>query len=235
MPETLLPLRPLAARPLHARRRRSVFALPCARRRAAVHPLAPWRRGSLSSPGSTPPTCARTRTWWYLRFLLPAAPAIVAGGPARPAAQSWPRPPRRSTRPARRGASPPRSPLSLSARPVEPTDLHALSIGEERAAVRTRRPTGCSRTCPRDAVCLTMQASGALFYYTDVHVHPLGCSSTRAMSGGSRPPSAAPGGRSTPCSSRSRSQDVGRPREGDARPLERGRQGGRRHHLAARL
>jgi len=105
------------------------------------------------------------QTWWYLRFLLPAAPAIAVAGllvgrrmaaalfaDAKPATARW---------------------LGWAAFALIIVNgawwthrLHALSIGRgERkyAAVADWLPG----RVPDNAVVLTMQASGALFYYTD--------------------------------------------------------------------
>jgi hypothetical protein len=103
-------------------------------------------------------------TWWYLRFLLPAAPALVAGGLlvlrfllAR--APAWSDPDR-----------------SLAAGVVSLAllagysswwthDLDALSIG--RSEIRYGQVADwMEANVPPDAVCLAMQASGSIFYYT---------------------------------------------------------------------
>ena len=102
--------------------------------------------------------------WWYERFLLPAAPALVVGGLLVLRAVT-------SRLPA--WLDPGRSAavvvviLALvagySKRLV--SDLYVFTIGDEE--LRYERACDWLRAnLPPDAVCLTMQASGALFYYT---------------------------------------------------------------------
>ncbi|HXQ80986.1 MAG TPA: hypothetical protein VN775_06730 [Opitutaceae bacterium] len=105
-------------------------------------------------------------TWWYLRFLLPAVPAIVVGGLLVLRALL-------SRAPAL--ADPGRSVAALAAALAlvagisfwATRDLHALSIG--KAELRYGRVADwMTSNVPPGAVCLTMQASGALFYYTQL-------------------------------------------------------------------
>jgi hypothetical protein len=105
------------------------------------------------------------QTWWYLRFLLPAAPAIVVGGllvARRLAAGWWARLPA----PAARGIWLVALALVVANGGWWTHSLHALSIGrgERKYAAVADWLKG---RVPSDAVLLTMQASGALFYYTD--------------------------------------------------------------------
>jgi len=103
-------------------------------------------------------------TWWYLRFLLPAAPAIVVGALLVLRAILAHAPPR---------ADPGRSPAAfasalalVAAMSLWGTrDLHALSIGKGELRYGHVADWMTSNV-PPDAVCLTMQASGALLYYT---------------------------------------------------------------------
>jgi len=104
-------------------------------------------------------------TWWYLRFLLPAVPPIVVGsllvlrrlcarGPGRPVADL--------------------APLTLAAALALVAAcsgclshyLHPFAIG--RTEHQYERITDwMAKNVPGDAICVTMQASGAIFYYTD--------------------------------------------------------------------
>jgi len=103
-------------------------------------------------------------TWWYLRFLLPAAPALVAASllvlrSILSRAAGWIDPGR--SLPALAAL------LALvacfSSRQIR--DLNALSIGE--GELKYGRLAGwLQRNAPPDSVFLAMQASGALFYYT---------------------------------------------------------------------
>jgi hypothetical protein len=103
-------------------------------------------------------------TWWYLRFLLPAIPAIVVGALL-------------VLRSLCAGAS--GDLASWRARLVFATAvaIFAASAAWSNHSIRPLS-TGSSerryldladwmqKNVPQDAVCLTMQASGALFYYT---------------------------------------------------------------------
>ena len=104
-------------------------------------------------------------TWWYLRFLLPAAPAILVAGllvvrrlieaPA-----------------ARAGAAAAWIGWAAAVAAIVANgtywnrERHAMSIGrgERKYAAVAEWVNG---QMPRNAVLLVMQASGALFYYTD--------------------------------------------------------------------
>jgi hypothetical protein len=103
-------------------------------------------------------------TWWYLRFLLPAAPAMVVGGllVARAALSRLPPLPGR-TAAAAFGAA-----LALVAvnAVVQGRELHPLIIGHEELRYG-RVCDWLQKNIPGDSVCVAMQASGALFYYTD--------------------------------------------------------------------
>jgi hypothetical protein len=105
------------------------------------------------------------QTWWYLRFLLPAAPAIVVAGllvARRLAAGRI----ARLSAPAARGVWLGAIALVAANGGWWTRSLHALSIGrgERKYAAVADWLKG---RVPPDAVLLTMQASGALFYYTD--------------------------------------------------------------------
>jgi hypothetical protein len=105
------------------------------------------------------------QTWWYLRFLLPAAPAIVVGGllVTRRIASAWN--PTLSAG-AARGVWLAALALLVANGVGWTHSLHALSIGkgERKYALVAEWLEG---RLPPDAVLLSMQASGALFYYTD--------------------------------------------------------------------
>ncbi len=103
-------------------------------------------------------------TWWYLRFLLPAAPAIVLGGllVLRPLL---------ARRPARLDPGRSWAAFGVAAALVVAyagwwaRDLRALEIG--KSELRYGEVADWMQThLPADAVCLAMQASGSIFYYT---------------------------------------------------------------------
>jgi hypothetical protein len=103
--------------------------------------------------------------WWYLRFLLPMAPAMVIGGLlvlrallariSSPYAKAW-------------------SILVFAASVVLVAvgsfalnrTLHATSVGKIELTY-PQLTDWMEKNVPHDAVCLSMQASGALEYYTD--------------------------------------------------------------------
>ncbi len=104
------------------------------------------------------------QTWWYLRFLLPAAPAMVVGGllVARDLlgrAPGW--------------ADPARSPLAAIAAlallvavlGLGTRSLHPFVVGKEELRYG-HLADWMEKNVPHDAICLAMQASGALVYYT---------------------------------------------------------------------
>jgi hypothetical protein len=103
-------------------------------------------------------------TWWYLRFLLPAAPALVAAAllVARTLlgrAPAWADP----------GRSPTAFALALAVAALAlawpSRTLHPFSIKEEE--LRYRELSGWMRTnVPGDAVCLASQVTGALYFDT---------------------------------------------------------------------
>ena len=104
-------------------------------------------------------------TWWYLRFLLRRPRALVIGGLLVLRALARRLPP---------WANPGYSPaafavaLALIAADMdhEIRDLHPLSVGNEEL-VYGKVTDWMNRNLPKDAVCLSMQVSGALVYYTD--------------------------------------------------------------------
>jgi hypothetical protein len=104
------------------------------------------------------------QTWWYLRFLLPAAPAFVVGSllvlqgalrrflPRSDAEYSWA----------------PWAALALFTAGYSgwwSHRLHALSIGQSELRYG-QVADWLQANLPPDSVCLAMQASGSLFYYT---------------------------------------------------------------------
>jgi len=103
-------------------------------------------------------------TWWYLRFLLPAVPAIVVGALLVLRAVC--------TRPStHRGSGPARAVIGAAAAllavcaTLSNSALHPLFAGgtEHRYEAVAE---WMQKNVPQDAACLAMQASGALFYYT---------------------------------------------------------------------
>ena len=103
-------------------------------------------------------------TWWYLRFLLPAAPALVVGSLL--ALQA-------ALRRAPAYADPCRSAAALVALIALVVGfagtwthrLYVLGIGRDE--LRYGLVTDWMKAhVPEDAVCLSMQATGALLYYT---------------------------------------------------------------------
>ncbi|HMD59866.1 MAG TPA: hypothetical protein VKG78_00450 [Opitutaceae bacterium] len=104
-------------------------------------------------------------TWWYMRFLLPAAPALVAASLlvtrkllSRAAARFDPG----RSRPAFAAALA----LVLAVSLVENSNLYALNVGKSELKYGLVADW-MHRNVPPDAVCLAMQATGAIFYYTD--------------------------------------------------------------------
>ena len=103
-------------------------------------------------------------TWWYLRFLLPAAPALVAG--ALLVLQAL-----LERAPAL--ADPSRSLAAFAVALAAATlalawpnrVLHPFSVGPEELRYRALN-RWMERNVPADAVCLAMQVTGALFYDT---------------------------------------------------------------------
>jgi hypothetical protein len=105
-------------------------------------------------------------TWWYLRFMLPAAPAmaIAAAVAARwilARAPSW--------------ADPARSLAAFAAALAlvgvnsawRSHQLNALGVGADELRY-VRLADWMRSNLPKDAVVLNMQASGSIFYYTDL-------------------------------------------------------------------
>jgi hypothetical protein len=103
-------------------------------------------------------------TWWYLRFLLPAVPALVIGGLL--ALQSL-----AGRLPA--WADPGRSiavcaavlVLAAAQLSLADTRLSALSVGTQER-LYGRVADWMEENLPKDSVCLSMQMTGALVYYT---------------------------------------------------------------------
>jgi hypothetical protein len=103
-------------------------------------------------------------SWWYLRFLLPAAPAVVIGAVfvlRSLATRLAPSPQRfRAV-----GAFAAAALLVLANTVVWNRPLHPLIIGEEERRYGTIS-SWLNQHLPGDAVCLAMQDTGALFYGT---------------------------------------------------------------------
>jgi 4-amino-4-deoxy-L-arabinose transferase-like glycosyltransferase len=103
-------------------------------------------------------------SWWYLRFLLPAAPALVAASllvlrALLSRAPGWIDPGRSLPALAALLA------LVASCCAWETHSLSALSVGADEQRYG-RLADWLQRSVPPDSVILAMQASGALFYYT---------------------------------------------------------------------
>jgi hypothetical protein len=107
-------------------------------------------------------------TWWYLRFLLPAFPAMAVGSLlVLRAALS--RIPARAIRGESFAGSAAALALAAAFSIGLNGPLHPLSVGAEE--LRYPRLADWMRSnVPGDAVCLSRQASGALFFYTGVTV-----------------------------------------------------------------
>ena len=107
-------------------------------------------------------------TWWYLRFLLPAFPAMVVGSLLVLRAALSRIPARALNGESFAGFA---AALALAAafalRLNAP--LHPLFTGEEELGYH-RMAEWMRANVPRQSVCLSRQASGALFYYTDLTV-----------------------------------------------------------------
>jgi 4-amino-4-deoxy-L-arabinose transferase-like glycosyltransferase len=107
-------------------------------------------------------------TWWYLRFLLPAFPAMAVGSLLVLRAAVLLVPTRALRGESFAGFA---AVLALAAAFSLGLNgpLHPLSIGDEELLYA--RVAGWIRSnAPGEAVCLSRQASGALFYYTGVTV-----------------------------------------------------------------
>lgn len=104
------------------------------------------------------------QTWWYLRFLLPAAPAMVVGGllVARDLLSRAPRwaDPARSA-----GAATAAVALAAAVLLMGSRSLHPFIVGDEELRYG-RLADWMERNMPHDSVCLAMQATGAIVYYT---------------------------------------------------------------------
>ncbi len=100
--------------------------------------------------------------WWYLRFLLPAAPAMAVAGLLVLRALLG----RVAGRAARQWLFAAAVVLVLAGSLRVTRSLHALSVGRTEL-VYPDLAEWMQKNVPRDAVCLSMQATGALFYYTD--------------------------------------------------------------------
>jgi hypothetical protein len=103
-------------------------------------------------------------TWWYLRFLLPAAPALVVGGLLVL---------RALLARLQGGSGRVRSPAVFAAALALVVGSSAWWTNDLRVFPAARDELRYGRAAewmqdhvPRDAVCLAMQESGALFYYT---------------------------------------------------------------------
>ena len=104
-------------------------------------------------------------TWWYLRFLLPAVPAILVAS-----LLVLDRLCERLPQFLDPGRFLPAFAVALAlvvfAERRQERELHPLSVGDEEL-VYGRATDWMKAHVPGDAVCLAMQASGALVYYTD--------------------------------------------------------------------
>jgi 4-amino-4-deoxy-L-arabinose transferase-like glycosyltransferase len=102
-------------------------------------------------------------TWWYMRFLLPAAPAMAVASllVLRSALSRWPIIARSPFVVAAVGA------LVLANAWVWNKDLSTLNSGQDQLEYG-QLADWMQRNAPANAVCVAMQASGALYYYTDL-------------------------------------------------------------------
>jgi hypothetical protein len=103
-------------------------------------------------------------TWWYLRFLLPVAPAVVVAS-LLVLRQVWFRALRRAVSdlaPVAMGCA---LALVAAASVARCRQLHPLFAAAEEHRYE-RIAEWMQMNVPADAVCLTMQASGAMFFYT---------------------------------------------------------------------
>lgn len=104
-------------------------------------------------------------TWWYLRFLLPAAPPLVAGSllvlrALLSRAPDW-------CNPGRSAAALAAALVIVALSLAWPTrKLGALAVSRDELRYG-HVADWMQKNVPGDAVCVAMQASGALFYYTD--------------------------------------------------------------------
>ena len=96
--------------------------------------------------------------WWFLRFLLPAAPALVVAGllVVQGWGRTWPRWAPAAVAACLVCAEATQSRLYAEARQIGHGELKYARVG-----------TWLRSHAPRDSVILTSQMSGALFYYTD--------------------------------------------------------------------
>ena len=104
-------------------------------------------------------------TWWYLRFVLPIMPALLAGGLV--VIEAWTQKAR--SRPLARlgmlaglGAM-----LAWQVFWVARLNAHAAGRGER---IYSEAAEWVSRNLPADAIVVCMQGSGALFFYTDLTI-----------------------------------------------------------------
>jgi hypothetical protein len=104
-------------------------------------------------------------TWWYMRFLLPAAPAIVVGALLVVRALLS-RAPARADPGRSRSAFAAALALVAASSLLSARGLHPLIIGKTELRYG-QVADWMTANAPPDAVCLTMEASGALFYYTN--------------------------------------------------------------------
>lgn len=105
-------------------------------------------------------------TWWYLRFLLPAFPAAIVGG-LWVIRLFWLRfaPPRLRTPLAARSIALAAMLVVLGRSALWHQRLDATLIGAGESVY----PAACTWArahLPRDALVVTLQTSGALYYYT---------------------------------------------------------------------
>jgi hypothetical protein len=133
----------------------------------SVRPLTRWLLGIwiLAFAGFYSAYKCTHETWWYLRFLLPAVPPMVVGS-LLVLRSLCSRISRRSVRdlgPAWLCAA-----VALAAGCSEAVchHVHPLYFGRMEHQYE-RVADWMDHHLPKDAVCVTMQASGAIFYYTD--------------------------------------------------------------------
>lgn len=104
-------------------------------------------------------------TWWYLRFILPAAPALLVGGML--ACSGWnARWGARFSQTARTAVGLGVFGLCVGTAIYWTIKLHAANIGKNERTY-PEAATWVRANLPANAVLVTMQTSGALFYYTN--------------------------------------------------------------------
>ena len=144
-----------------------LFRLPWA---AEVPPRTRWLLAAWIVVYAAFYTCYRCthETWWYLRFLLPAAPAMVAASLLGARSLALRLQPRLGVGATRAVAA---LVLGISALTLFAASRRLYPYGVGQDEIRYRNVAEWVEAhVPEGAACLCMQSSGALFYYTQ---HPI--------------------------------------------------------------